>query len=565
MRPKILCLDDENKFLEDLEIFLLPNGFDLIKALNSEEALEELKKEKIDLAILDAHMPKLDGFELCRIIKTDENYMNIPVILTADLPLTEERIKGIEAGAEDIFLKPFNPVEILERIKTLFSVKQPKEKRLGELLIDMNFINEEELKEGLRIAKERRIKLGEALISLGAIDKDHIYWALSNQLKMSYIELSSEMIDRKLIREFSIATLEQLQCLPLYETDWETHFAIADPADQNALRAIKGLNPLKGSRLHLALPEKIDKILEAMKGELAPSSDVSGQPKGKIAGFSSMEPEFQGSLEDQKKWDILVGVLLSLNQNESCWLYRDSVGSRLILQKEGNFKPILLYPQKIFDFFKQRIEQETVNRNTRGIGYLFMARGPGPARLFKARFLNFLHGTLIRIEPVPIFSAEDFLSEHPLSHDLLGRLQNLFHENSCLLIGGKKKLLVKKFCYSLCKMEGYPSRFPPPLFFEHEIEIHFPEAAQLSDDQFNLPTYLDCFRDAPTLFVFYEFSTPEFPKEAAKVISGPHKNLILYMPFPSSEAMKENLSSSLEWQQVKNKAIFLENNIQEIM
>ena len=281
MNRRILCVDDEDRFLEDLETFLLPKGFEVIKALNSEEALKELNKEKIDLAILEAHMPKLDGFELCRILKTDENYMNIPVFLTADLPLTEERIKGIEAGAEDIFSKPFNPVEILERIKTLFSAKQPKERRLGELLIDMNFINEKELQEGLRVAKERKIKLGEALISLGAIDKDHIYWALSNQLKMNYIELSPEMMDRKLIKEFPITTLQKFQCLPLYETDWETHFAIADPADQNALRAIKELNPLKGSRFHLALPKKIDNILEAMKGKLAPSSDVSRPPKGK--------------------------------------------------------------------------------------------------------------------------------------------------------------------------------------------------------------------------------------------------------------------------------------------
>lgn len=565
MNPKILCVDDETAFLEDLETLLLPNGFEVIKALNSEEALKELSREKIDLVILDAQMPKLDGFELCRIIKTDENYMNIPVILTADLPLTEDRIKGIEAGAEDIISKPLDPVEALERAKTLISTKKSKERRLGELLMDMNFINEGELQEGLRIAKERKIKLGEALISMGTLDKDHIYWALSNQLKMNYIELSPEMIDSKLIREFPFATLEQLQCLPLYETAWETHFAISDPTDQDALRAVKELNPLKGSRLHLALPEKIGKILEAVKQELASSSKAGGPPEETIPAFPPKREESNDSLSEEEKWNILVKILLSMNPNESCWLYRDSEESQLISQKGGIFKPVHLYSREVFDFLKQRLQQRAINRNPKGIGYLYMPQVSNSARLYKVRFLNFLDRALIRIEALPIFLGEEFFSEYPLSPNLLGCLQNLLHENGALLIGGKNRLMVKKYCYSLFKMEGFPNRFPPSLFVEDEIEMYFPEVAQVVDYQLNLPAYLDCFGAGPAPFAFYEASTPELSREAAKIISGIYQNIILFIPFPSSEAMKENLSKFLDRREAGVKAIFFEGNLLELM
>ena len=107
MRPKILCVDDETAILESLDLLLSQNGYEVMKALSCEEALEKLKAEKVDLALLDTQMPKLDGYEFCRLLKTDERTMNIPVILAAEAAITEDRIKGIEAGAEDFISKPF--------------------------------------------------------------------------------------------------------------------------------------------------------------------------------------------------------------------------------------------------------------------------------------------------------------------------------------------------------------------------------------------------------------------------------------------------------------------------
>src|SRR4030042_4848642 len=131
----------------------------------------------------------------------------------------------------------------------------------------MGFINEEQLQKALRVAEEQNIKVGEALYSMGALDKDHIYWVLSNQINMNYLELSPEMIDKELIIQFSIDTLEELLCLPLYETMGEIHFAISDPTDHKSVRKIKSLKPEKTVQLHLALPDKIMDILNLFKGK----------------------------------------------------------------------------------------------------------------------------------------------------------------------------------------------------------------------------------------------------------------------------------------------------------
>src|SRR4030042_4495378 len=251
-KPKILCVDDEASILKTFEILLVPNGYEVIKAQNGQEALEKLKEERIDLVLMDVMMPKLDGLEACRRIKGDERTRNIPCVLITALSAKGDRIKGIEAGAEDFLSKPFDAAEVLARVKMLLKSKSLSERRIGELLIEMGFITEKKLQEALIIAREQKIKVGEALHSMGALDKDHIYWVLSKQLKMNYIDLSLEMIDKDLVKQFSIDILEHLLCLPLYENMDDIHFAIADPTNYKIVKEIKGLKPFKSVQLHLA-------------------------------------------------------------------------------------------------------------------------------------------------------------------------------------------------------------------------------------------------------------------------------------------------------------------------
>ena len=261
-RPRVLCVDDEAEILKFLDAVLARNGYEVIQALNGEEALEKMKEQNADLVLSDVRMPRMDGLELCRRIKGDEKLMNVPVVLITGFAGRDERIKGIEAGAEDFLSKPIDPAEVLARIKMLLKVKALNEKRIGDLLIEMKFITDQQLEEALSVAKERNIKVGEALHAMGALDKDHIYWVLSNQLKMNYIELSQEMLDHDLLKQFPIDLLEKLSCLPLYETMWEIHFALADPTDPQIVDKVKSLKPEKIVQLHLALPEKIKDLIK---------------------------------------------------------------------------------------------------------------------------------------------------------------------------------------------------------------------------------------------------------------------------------------------------------------
>ncbi|TAN41004.1 MAG: response regulator [Nitrospirae bacterium] len=122
-RPKILCVDDEPANLKILEKLLVSNGYEVLKAKDGEEALDGIVKSMIDLVLLDVMMPKIDGFEVCRRIKRDERLRNIPVIMLTALSATSDRIKGIEAGAEDFISKPFDQGEVLARIRMLLKMK----------------------------------------------------------------------------------------------------------------------------------------------------------------------------------------------------------------------------------------------------------------------------------------------------------------------------------------------------------------------------------------------------------------------------------------------------------
>ena len=121
--PRILCVDDEPLNLNLLKAMLLPRGFEVLFAADGPQALEKIRTERIDICLLDVMMPGMDGFEVCRRIKSDEEHSNIPVIMITALEDRANRIRGIEAGAEDFISKPFDAAEVLARIKMLLRVK----------------------------------------------------------------------------------------------------------------------------------------------------------------------------------------------------------------------------------------------------------------------------------------------------------------------------------------------------------------------------------------------------------------------------------------------------------
>ena len=117
--PVILCVDDEEANLKLLENILVPRGYTVVRAASGKDALQKIKSQAIDLVLLDIIMPGMNGFEVCRQIKGDPKLRNIPVILITVLTEKQDRIRGIEAGAEEFLSKPFDQPEVLARIKIL--------------------------------------------------------------------------------------------------------------------------------------------------------------------------------------------------------------------------------------------------------------------------------------------------------------------------------------------------------------------------------------------------------------------------------------------------------------
>jgi formate hydrogenlyase transcriptional activator len=127
--PRILCVDDEPLNLSLLDAVLSPRGYHVVTAASGPEALEKIRGERIDICLLDVAMPGMDGFELCRRIKSDRLYEDIPVVMITSYSDRENRIRGIEAGAEDFICKPFDKAEVLARIKMLLQVGRLIERR----------------------------------------------------------------------------------------------------------------------------------------------------------------------------------------------------------------------------------------------------------------------------------------------------------------------------------------------------------------------------------------------------------------------------------------------------
>ncbi|MCM2265890.1 MAG: diguanylate cyclase [Desulfuromonadales bacterium] len=132
-------MDDEPNNLSLLEAILSPRGYEVVLATNGPEALEKIAAEGIDICLLDVMLPDMDGFEVCRRIKADDRHRNIPVVMITSFTDRENRIRGIEAGAEDLIAKPFDSAEVLARIKMLLHVKALND-RLGELLLQQQAI-----------------------------------------------------------------------------------------------------------------------------------------------------------------------------------------------------------------------------------------------------------------------------------------------------------------------------------------------------------------------------------------------------------------------------------------
>ncbi|RJR26231.1 MAG: response regulator [Candidatus Latescibacterota bacterium] len=120
-KGKILVVDDEVNITQILQFSIGAEGFEVLTAQNGEEAIEKARREQPDLIILDIMMPKIDGYEACRILKANPLTRNIPVVLLTAKGREIDKRLGFEVGATDYIVKPFSPNKLIERIHRLLS------------------------------------------------------------------------------------------------------------------------------------------------------------------------------------------------------------------------------------------------------------------------------------------------------------------------------------------------------------------------------------------------------------------------------------------------------------
>ena len=122
-KKKILIVDDEQDIIEVLKLRLQSVGFDVIAAMDGEEALKKVKEGHPDLILLDVMMPPPNGFQVCRMLKDDPEYKQIPIILLTAKTTESDKFWGTESGADAYITKPYNAADLIDKMRTLLGGK----------------------------------------------------------------------------------------------------------------------------------------------------------------------------------------------------------------------------------------------------------------------------------------------------------------------------------------------------------------------------------------------------------------------------------------------------------
>lgn len=136
MEYNILVVEDEKEIADAIEIYLKTQGYTVFKAGNGKEGLELVEKHEIHLAIIDVMMPVMDGFELVENLK---EFKDVPVIMLTAKAESKDKLRGFSVGADDYVVKPFDPTELMARVKAVlkrYSVNTSSIVKLNEVEFD---------------------------------------------------------------------------------------------------------------------------------------------------------------------------------------------------------------------------------------------------------------------------------------------------------------------------------------------------------------------------------------------------------------------------------------------
>jgi adenylate cyclase len=179
VRPKILVVDDTPHNVKLLADLLAVKGYAVTTATSGAEALESIARERPDLVLLDVVMPGMSGYEVCRKIREDPSTGLLPVVMVTALDPGEERVKGLEAGADDFLTKPISQPELLARVRSLLRIKALHD-TVGRQAAELADLNrglthrvEEQVAELERLSRLKRFfspQLAELIVAGGAED-----------------------------------------------------------------------------------------------------------------------------------------------------------------------------------------------------------------------------------------------------------------------------------------------------------------------------------------------------------------------------------------------------------
>ncbi len=176
-KTKILVVDDEKEIADLLELYLNSDGYQVYTAYNALEGLEMMKKESIDLVLLDIMMPVMNGIEMCRKIRA---VSNVPIIMISAKTQEIDKIVGLTVGADDYVTKPFTPLELMARVKSQLR----RYRELNPAKTQKKTSNEICIK-NVRINKEtHQVFLDDESVKLTPIEFDILYLLATNPGKV---------------------------------------------------------------------------------------------------------------------------------------------------------------------------------------------------------------------------------------------------------------------------------------------------------------------------------------------------------------------------------------------
>ncbi len=183
----ILVLDDEKEIADLVEVYMKNENYNVFKFYDSKAAIECINNQKLDFAILDVMIKEVDGFEICKLIR--EKGLNFPIIMLTAKIENKDKIEGLTLGADDYITKPFDPLELVARVKSAYRRYTKYNDKIEENIIDID---------GLEINQDKHIcKLYDKVIDFTPIEFDILLYLAQKKGNV----VSSEELFEKVWKE----------------------------------------------------------------------------------------------------------------------------------------------------------------------------------------------------------------------------------------------------------------------------------------------------------------------------------------------------------------------------